>query len=337
MPRITKPSAFDPLASGVAIAAALRTGILHELTKGPTTEQALVDLLKLDLRATRLVIGVLECHELIERDGDRVEAGAALLALGDTPGGYAIALGIWARVEEFVRTGEPVIAMDQSAAEREQAYRGIVSSLGDSFEALAGRLADALGTAAEGDTAAIDAAAEGAPRPRTILDVGCGSGVWSLAIAQRHPAAIVTGQDLPAVLDSFTARAAALSLTARTRTLPGDMYTVDLPAGAFDLVVIANVLRLETPERGAAIVARLATAVAPGGSLLVVDALAGGSPEAERERAHYALHLGLRTRSGEVHSPETITRWCTRAGLPAVTPVQLADAGSVGALLATRG
>lgn len=322
MSRLTSPSAFDPFATGVAIAAALRTGLLHELTRGAATEQALVDRLKLDLRATRLVLGVLECHQLVKRDGDRVEAGALLLALGDTPGGHGFALELWAHVEEFLRSGEPVTAMDQSAAEREQAYRGIVSSLGVVFDELAGRLAETLSSRGI--------------QPRTILDVGCGSGVWSLAIAQRQPSAIVTGQDLPAVLESFTARASSLSLAARARTLPGDMHVVELPAGAFDLAIIANVLRLETPERGAAVVQRIASAIAPGGSLLVIDALAGGSPEADRERALYALHLGLRTRSGEVHRAETIARWCARAGLPEVVSIPLGGAGPTGALLATR-
>lgn len=308
----------DPLAVGAALAAALRTGVIAELIKGPATEPELVERLRLDVRATRLLLDLLETLRYVRRDGDRVGLGDALLALVDRPGGFALNLFMWGHLETFVRTGEPFVTMDQSAPDREQAYRGVVGGLATMFEPLA-----------------TDLAARVPVQPRTILDVGCGSGVWSLAIAQRHPEAHVTGLDLPAVLANFTARAAALALSPRTHAMPGDMHEAELPAGSFDLAIIANVLRLEPPDRAARVVERVTRAIAPGGSLLVVDALGGGSPDADRERAQYALHLGLRTRTGEVHSVETITRWCEHAGLPQVTALQIPNAGSVGALLAT--
>jgi hypothetical protein len=157
-----------------------------------------------------------------------------------------------------------------------------------------------------------------------------------LAIAQRHTAAHVTGLDLPAVLENFTARADALGLTDRVSRLPGDMHEVEIGAGRFDLAIIANVLRLETPERAAELVARVAKGVAPGGALVVVDALSDGTPDGALGLALYALHLGLRTRSGQVHSAEAISSWLARAGFPHVSPIKLSGgAGFVGALFAT--
>jgi hypothetical protein len=115
------------------------------------------------------------------------------------------------------------------------------------------------------------------------------------------------------------------------------MHEVAVPASAYDLVVIANVLRLETPTRAAALVARLAPAVAPGGHILVVDALAGGTPDRERARALYAMHLGMRTQAGQVHRPETIAGWLSAAGLPAAEPVEVgAGVGALGGLLAGK-
>jgi SAM-dependent methyltransferase len=319
MTRISTMKVMDPFALGIATAAGLRTGILAELTKGPLTVGELVERLKLDLRATRLLLDVLETQHLVVKDGDQLEAGDTLRALADRPGGYALSIGMWAHLEEFLRTGEPFIAMDQTAPERERAYRGVVAGLGTMFDGLAQSLAARLLVS-----------------PRTILDVGCGSGVWGLAIAERHPDAVITGLDFPGVLESFTARASATSLSSRARTMPGDMHEVELPTGAFDLVVIANVLRLETPARASRVIERIAKALAPGGSLVVIDALASGSPDADLDRSLYALHLGLRTRTGEVHSAATITKWCQAAGLSQVSPIPLPDPGSVGVLLATR-
>jgi ubiquinone/menaquinone biosynthesis C-methylase UbiE len=170
---------------------------------------------------------------------------------------------------------------------------------------------------------------------KRILDVGCGSGIWSLSIAARSSDARVTGLDFPAVLQSFRAKAKELELTDRIDVIEGDVHAVDAPKGAFDLVVVANVLRLETPDRAKRILERIAPAVAEGGALLVIDALGEGTPEKERARSIYALHLGMRTEQGSVHAPSTIRGWLASVGLGRVESIDVAtNPGAVGALLA---
>lgn len=323
---VTKPTlASDPipldrLGASAAIAAALRTGLLQQLASGRTTAAELAARCSLDPRATALVLDLLACEGLATRDGDGFAPGPVLVALGHGPGGYALSLGLWAHTETFLRTGEPYVAMDRAPAERETAYRDVVAGLAALFDAPARDLATRLEL-----------------EPARILDVGCGSGVWSLAIAERTPGAHVTGLDLPAVLAHFEARARDRGLAGRIATIPGDMHASELPAAAFDLVVIANVLRLDPPDRAAALVRRIAGAVAPGGALLVVDALASGTPARELARAAYALHLGLRTREGQVHAPDTIRGWLADAGFSSTSAVDVASgAGAIGALLSHR-
>jgi cyclopropane fatty-acyl-phospholipid synthase-like methyltransferase len=310
---------MERLGVGAAIGAALRTGLLMKLAGGRTTLAALAKELELDPRALGLLVDVLATESLVVRDpdGDGVAPGPALTPLAQGPGGLALSLGLFAHLETLLRTGEPFVKMDLGPAEREAVYRNVVGGLAEMFEEPARELAASLPLA-----------------PKRVLDVGCGSGVWSLAIAERHPEARVTGLDLPAVLDNFSSRAAARGLAPRTATIAGDMHSVAIPDEAFDLVVVANVLRLEPPDRAAAVVRRVARALEKGGALLVIDALAHGTPERERSRALYALHLGLRTTNGQVHSPKTITRWLVDAGLGAVESIDVAaGAGAVGALL----
>jgi SAM-dependent methyltransferase len=315
---------FERLALGAAVGAALRTGLLMKVAAGRTTVRGLATELALEPRALELLVGVLATESLVVRDadGDGIAPGPALTPLASGPGGLALSLGLFSHLEAFVRTGEPFVKMDLGPAEREAAYRSVVGGLGAMFEEPARDLAARLSLT---------------PTPKSVLDVGCGSGVWSLAIAARHPEARVTGLDLPAVLDNFSSRAAQHGLSARVATIAGNMHDVTIPEKAFDLVVIANVLRLEPPEQAGSVVQRVARAVADGGALLVVDALAHGTPERERSRAIYALHLGLRTKNGRVHAPQTITRWLADAGFGAVESIDVAGgAGGVGALLARR-
>ncbi|WP_438008278.1 class I SAM-dependent methyltransferase [Sorangium sp. So ce321] len=303
---------------------AQETGLVGALRSGPRPAAAYAEELGLDRRATQLVLETLVALGVACREGDAFEASPRVKSMRRPEWQGSVPLeNVWSHVPAFVRTGQPIARMDGAPAEREASYRGAVSGLAALVAPVARALAAKLPAA-----------------PPRVLDVGCGAGVWGLSIAERFPGAHVTGLDFPAVLEAFTARAASLNLTDRVATLPGDMHAVPLPACGFDLVVIGNVLRLEQPERARALLARLAAAVAPGGALLVVDALAAGTPERERARALYALGLALRTESARVHSPAAITAWLEEAGLRAVTPIDPGDGdvspGPIGALLARR-
>ncbi len=103
--------------------------------------------------------------------------------------------------------------------------------------------------------------------PGRALDVGCGEGGDVLWLAGRGWRA--TGLDWSQVaLDRAAEHAAAAGLTDRVEWVRGDVETWQPPAGAFDLVT-AHFLHPTAAERPA-VLARLAAAVAPGGTLLWV-------------------------------------------------------------------
>jgi 2-polyprenyl-3-methyl-5-hydroxy-6-metoxy-1,4-benzoquinol methylase len=320
MEKMSDTLGSDQLGMAAALTAALRTGVLPQLAEGPSTLSELTERLGVDRRALDLVLDILQTAEWVNKEGERVEAGRLLVEIGNLPGGYPLSLGLWGHAERFLRTGEPLTSMDRRAVEREAFYRNVVSDLATRWEGFARGLAARLPL-----------------HPKNILDVGCGSGVWSLAIAERDAEAQITGLDLPAVLDHFKARATALGLADRAHPLPGDMHEVEIPRGAFDLVVIANVLRLETPEKAEHVTRRAADGVAQNGSILIVDQIAEGTLAHERGRAVYALHLGLRTQNGQVHRANTISGWLTKAGFSRVAPIDVpGEANGMSGLLATR-
>jgi ubiquinone/menaquinone biosynthesis C-methylase UbiE len=315
------PEMMDLFATASVLSAAQETGLVRALLSGPLSAEAYAERLGLEPRATTLILEALAALDIATQSGGAYDATPKVRAFLQpwAQANFSVEK-FWSHTAHFLRTGEPFMRMDASPAQREASYRGAVSALAQLFDATSRELASKL-----------------EPAPARVLDVGCGSGVWSLAIAERFPEARVTGLDFPAVLESFTERARSLGLGDRTATIPGDMHAAPIPAGAFDLVLIANVLRLEAPDRAAALLARLAPAVAPGGALLVVDALAGGTPERERARALYALNLALRTHEGRVHTPGEITGWLKDVGFHHIEPVDLdVQLGAVGGLLARR-
>jgi SAM-dependent methyltransferase len=278
------------------VASAYEVGLIEYLARpAPAAEHA--ERLGLDPEATALALEALASLGIAEEREGRFGRSPTTDSISPSPGAE-LEGGLWGHLPRFLRTGERLAHMDGSPAERAAAYSEIAGQLGPMFEDAAETLATKLPP----------------PGPR-ILDVGAGSGVWSLAMCERTPAARVTAVDLPDVLPGFLDRAEALGLSRRVDTIAGDFHAVELPANGFDRIVLANVLHLEPPARAKSLIAHVAPALKPGGELVVVDALAEGDPEAERGRSIYALHLAMRTDRGRVHPRAEIERWCRASGL----------------------
>jgi SAM-dependent methyltransferase len=305
--------------------AAHSSGILAALSSRALTNVELAAELGIDAEATARVLDVLETWGLVGRDGERHRLAPSTRRELEGPEGReaAASSGIWDRTLDFLRRGSEAALL--ARASRGEAYAGVVQRLSRWFEPAAERLAERLATTLAGVAS-----------PR-ILDAGAGGGVWSLALLARCPSARATALDLPQVVPVYEAAARARGLEGRVGTLAGDYHRVELPSGAFDVVIAASILHLEAPAAAEALVGRLAKALTPGGLFVAVDNMSDGSPEDERSRAVYALHLALRLPTGCPHREEELRRWIASAGLADVERVRLAeDIRGLSALVARR-
>jgi SAM-dependent methyltransferase len=307
-----------------SVAAAAGCGLLEALGEVPEPAEALAQRLGLNVFATGCVLDVLVQAGLAEREGDAYRASPALLSEPKGPAGSIAGLvQMWSALPEYLRSGQGFYFHGRNAASRERSYEGTVSRLGRLLAEPAHALAAAL--------------AQRGPAPATILDVGAGSGIWSLAMAKQHPSVHVTALDLPGVLDDFRVAAEALDLRARTDTIGADYHTVDLPPRRFDRVVMANVLHLEAPGDAARVLERLVPSVASEGELVIVDAMSDGSPASDRYVAAYALHLALRTGHGRPHPEAELREWLAAAGLGRVERIEpIRGMPGLAALVASR-
>src|SRR5260370_37236370 len=144
----------------------------------------------------------------------------------------------------------------------------------------------------------------GAKPIRALLDIGTGTGRMLELIAPRAERAVGLDQSA-AMLAVARAHIEARGLS-NVQLRQGDIYAPPVERGAYDLVVIHQVLHfLDDPPRA---IQEAARALSPGGRLVLVDFMAHDEEALRQDYAH--RHLGFT-------SPE-MEGWLAEAGPGAV-------------------
>lgn len=161
--------------------------------------------------------------------------------------------------------------------------------------------------------------AVGAKPVRSLLDVGTGTGRLIELLGRDADRAV--GVDLSVEMLAVARANLAKAGLSHAQLRHGDVYSLPLTQGGFDLVTIHQVLHfLDEPAKA---IREAARALTPGGRLLVVD-FAPHDLEFLRE-SHAHRRLGF--------APETVEGWMRQAGLEPVLQRNLAPApGSEGKL-----
>lgn len=117
--------------------------------------------------------------------------------------------------------------------------------------------------------APLAAALEHVEPPRTALDLGTGTGKGARLLAERFPDAQVLGVDFAPAMIAEAERLLLESLSGRVRFQVADGAKLPLADGAFDLVVLLNMIPFFD---------ELARVTAPGGTVVVVHSLGPETP-----------------------------------------------------------
>lgn len=104
-------------------------------------------------------------------------------------------------------------------------------------------------------------------RPR-ILDVGCGSGAQTIALARSLPAEIVAVDNHAPYLVTVRERAVRAAVQERVRCVEGDMAALEFEAGSFDVIWSEGAIYNMGFERG---LRRWRPLLVPGGYLAVTE------------------------------------------------------------------
>lgn len=151
------------------------------------------------------------------------------------------------------------------------------------------------------------------PSARHLLDVGGGTGIYSIAWLQKHPQLRATVWDRPEVLKVAQEMAVNFGVTERLECVPGDMFTDAVPADV-DVLLLSNVLHDWDVPECRTLLARCAAALPAGGRLLIHDVFLNDALDGPLPIALYSAALFTLT-EGRAYSAGEYRAWMREVGL----------------------
>jgi predicted O-methyltransferase YrrM len=322
-PRVDPTSIFEifrgSYGTELLTAAVAHFGMFARVADGPKTFDELRRELGLEQRPAVVLITALRAFGLLAAGSDGALELTALAREHLLPGGpfdVSDYIGLAAQspgvleMAERLRTNRPAGA-DQADTGAAFIYRdGIESAMEQEATArhftlaLAGRAKNVAPVLAE--KVPLDGA-------RQLLDVGGGTGIYSIAFLQKNPALRAIVLDRPEVLKVAAEMADAYGVADRLTCLPGDMFRDPLPADC-DVILLSNVLHDWDEPECRQLVSRCAAALPAGGRLLIHDVFLNDAHDGPLPIALYSAALFTLT-EGRAYSAAEYRTWLSEAGL----------------------
>jgi len=169
---------------------------------------------------------------------------------------------------------------------------------------------------------------------KRMLDLGGGSGAYSIAFAKAAPGLQAEIVDLAEVLPIAQEHIRKAGMADRITTRAGDMLTVPLDAGKYDLVLLSAICHMFSPEENRQLLGRAYQALAPHGRLVISDFILEPDKTAPRFGALFALNMLVNTRAGSSYSEPEYEAWLKEAGFGETKRVRLP--GPANLMIATK-
>lgn len=285
--------------------AAAELDLFGSLAGTPFTAAQAAAKLGADPRGTTILLDALTALQLLDKQADRydVPPSVANLMTAGRPGSQlammqhlANCLRNWSHLAEVVKTGRPAARQPSIRGEAAD-YAAFIEAMDNVSGPVASKLVADL-------------------QPLTfnhLLDVGGGSGTWTIAFLRANPTARATLFDLPKVMPQAQARLQSAGLTNRVTLAPGDFYVDPLPPGA-DLAWISAIVHQNSQQQNRDLFARVFAALVPRGQILIRDFLMEPSRTTPVGGALFAVNMLANTESGSTFTVEELREDLAAAG-----------------------
>ncbi|MHC1767882.1 MAG: methyltransferase [Verrucomicrobiia bacterium] len=314
-------------AAPLIIEAAVEHRVFDQLEGGPRSLEELVFATGASRRGLRAILDALTGLELLTKFGPKyalAPESAAFLVSGKPGyhGGFFRhisnqLLPRWLGLSEVVRTGRPNAELNEASGGAEF-FAEFVEALVPLSYAAAQKLGEHLGIAESTE-------------PLSVLDLGAGSGVWGIALAEQSPLVHVRAVDWPRVLEVTRRTAQRFHVDDRFVLAAGDLLEADFGTG-HEVATLGHILHSEGRERSRRLLKRVFDALAPGGTVAIMEFVPNDDRTGPPAPLLFAVNMLVNTAEGDTFTFAEMSTWLREAGfvnprlldVPAVSPLVLA-------------
>lgn len=282
-------------ASAHLLRIARQCGVLEELMSGQKTLEDICTNRFLHREATAQLLAALRVIGIVEKYGEDFAISQAARLMQNYDGDLGDE--VWNTLPDFLRGDRKREDTDDRVR---QGYQSATQWI---YTAAAMQTAEML-----------DIGGEGEKRGSRILDLGCGSAVWSCAIAHRDPSSEVVAVDHPEIVPAARATADSIGLDTRVQTIEADPLQFEIEPETFDVLLIAQRMHHLSDEAAEAWLSRCLPGLVLGGRVVIIDLFEMPGQTSLHESIE-ALRLTLQTRDGHLRTLQSSQSMMQNVGL----------------------
>lgn len=156
---------------------------------------------------------------------------------------------------------------------------------------------------------------------RSVLDVGGGSGAFSMAFISKKPDIEATVFDLPNVVPITKKFLEKEGFADRIKTLAGDYTSDELPTG-FDLVFLSAIIHSNSLEVNSKLIKKCFKSLNKNGKIIIQDWIMSNDRTKPTGGAVFAINMLVGTEAGDCFTEEEVTGMLTSAGFTDISRIE---------------
>jgi len=158
---------------------------------------------------------------------------------------------------------------------------------------------------------------------RKLLDIGGGSGTYTIAFLNHNPKLQAILFDLKDVIPMARERLSSEDLLDRVELVVGDFYSDDLPGGC-DLALLSAIIHQNSRQQNLQLFQKAYRSLEPGGMLLIRDHIMDQQRTHPQQGALFAVNMLINTKGGDTYTFHEVAQDLKEAGF---TDIRLLRSG----------
>jgi len=281
--------------------------LFDALARQPATPEEVARDLKINMRAARALLGLLAASELLIQRAGRyyLTDTAQNYLLRSSPYYWGPVLSLMRNIQFTHASVLATVRAPETASHwmRTDGEKPIDAwSSGNIGPEMAHRIATYMNANALSGALVLAHRAD-LSRCKRLLDVGAGSGCFSIALAQANPMLRCTLMDLEAMCNVALEYVSAAGLATRIDTCSRDMFRQAWPTG-YDAIFLSNILHDWDFETASMLVKKAYDALPAGGQILIHEMLLEDTHDGPPTCAAFSFYMLVGTKGQQFTAPE---------------------------------